>query len=177
MEVLAVVLSGAAVVIAMLSALFTRQQVVVAKASTRAQSLLSVVDYLQRTEIREARRTVLTTLVGHPLDKWTQEERGIASTVAASYDLVGTLLRDAVIPPRPILESYGASIIRCHEVCRPMVEEFRQGMSAELARSYWDDFDWLAIEAARTLGHSGSPSRGGVIDASEPEAGEGTRRA
>lgn len=157
MEALAVVLSAVAVVIAMLSALFTRQQVVVAKASTRAQSLLSVVDYLQRTEIREARRMVLTTLVGHPLDRWTHEQRAIASTVAASYDLVGTLLRDAIVPSTPILQSYGASIIRCHEVCKPMVDEFRQGMSPELARSYWDDFDWLAIEAARTLGHTGQP--------------------
>jgi len=82
--------------------------------------------------------------------------------VAASYDLVATLLRTGVADDRLILQSCGASIIRCHEACSPMVDAFREGMPEALGRSYWDDFDWLADEARTVIGHSGpvsGPSR------------------
>lgn len=54
-----------------------------------------------------------------------------------------------------ILQSYGASIIRCHEACAPMVDGFRRNMPEALAKSYWDDFDWLADESRKVIGHSG----------------------
>jgi len=73
----------------------------------------------------------------------------------ASYDLVGTLIRTGVIDGGLILQSYGTSIIRCHETCAPMISQFRKDMPATLAQSYWDDFDWLAAEARRLIGHPG----------------------
>nr|NLI49340.1 hypothetical protein [Propionibacterium sp.] len=122
------------------------------------QSILAVVDYLQRPDIRDSRRVVLTELESIPAPHWTAEQRAIASGVAASYDLVGTLLRTNAVDGALILQSYGASIIRCHETCLPMIDDFRENMPAALARSYWDDFDWLAEEARKMLGHVG-PAR------------------
>ena len=36
-----------------------------------------------------------------------------------------------------------------------MIEGFRGNMTDALARSYWDDFDWLADEARKEFGHAG----------------------
>ena len=157
-ETFSLVLSILAIVVAAVSALFARQQVQVAKSSSRVQSILAVVDYLQRPDIRDSRRVVLTELKSIPAPHWTAEQRAIASGVAASYDLVGTLLRTNAVDGALILQSYGASIIRCHETCLPMIDDFRKNMPAALARSYWDDFDWLAEEARKMLGHVG-PAR------------------
>lgn len=155
MNELALLVSVFALLAAALSALFARQQVSVARSSSRAQSLLAVLDYLQRPDIRDSRREVLTVLMAVPVSAWSEEQRATASNASASYDLVGTLLRSGVVESGPIIQNYGASIIRCHEVCTPMIEGFRGGMSAALARSYWDDFDWLAEKARKELGLTG----------------------
>ena len=152
------IVSILAIVVAAVSALFARKQVQVAQSSTRVQSILTLADYLQRPDIRDSRRVVLTQLVSIPASEWTEEQRTVASGVAASYDLVGTLLRANAVDDTLILQSYGASIIRCHEVCAPMIDGFRKGMPAALAKSYWDDFDWLAGEARTVIGHAG-PAR------------------
>ena len=155
MNALSLGLSALAFLVAAVSALFARQQVLVAQSASRVQSILTLVDYLQRPDIRDARRVVLTELTVIPVPQWTEEQRTKASAVAASYDLVGTLLRAGLVDARLILESYGASIIRCHEASYPMVVAFRDGMPEALARGYWDDFDCLADEARKALGHSG----------------------
>ena len=159
MDVAALVISVLAILAATLSALFARQQVRVARSASRAQSLLAVLDYLQRADIRDSRREVLAVLTAVPSSAWTEEQRAAAANASASYDLVGTLLRGGVIDRAPIIQSYGASIIRCHEVCAPMIESLRGNMASTLARSYWDDFDWLADEARREFGHSGPSSK------------------
>lgn len=148
-------LSIFAFVVAAASALFARQQVQVAQSSSRVQSILTLVDYLQRPDIRDSRRVVLTELASLPASDWTPQQRAIASGVAASYDLVGTLLRANAVDGGLILQSYGASIIRCHEACAPMIDGFRKNMPASLAQTYWDDFDWLAEEARKVIGHFG----------------------
>lgn len=155
MDTFSLILSILAVVVAGVSALFARQQVQVAQSSTRVQSILTLVDYLQRQDIRDSRRVVLTQLESIPASEWTAEQRAIASGVAASYDLVGTLLRTNAVDGTLILQSYGASIIRCHEACVPMIDGFRRNMPPALATSYWDDLDWLADEARKVIGHFG----------------------
>lgn len=155
MNVAALIVSVFAFLAAASSALYARQQVRVAQSASRAQSLLAVLDYLQRPDIRDSRRQLLTALTAVPSSAWTDEQRAIASNASASYDLVGTLLRSGVVDSGPIIQSYGASIIRCHEVCTPMIKDFRGNMVGALARSYWDDFDWLAAEARKEFGHVG----------------------
>ncbi|TLM80747.1 hypothetical protein FDW84_17995 (plasmid) [Pseudarthrobacter sp. NamE5] len=146
---MALIVSISALIAAMMSALYARKQVLVAQSASRAQSLLSVLDYLQRADIRDSRREVLTVLADIPVSTWTDEQRATASNASASYDLVGTLLRSSVVDRAPIIENYGASILRCHEVCTPMINEFRNNMGKPFARRYWKDFDWLADEARR----------------------------
>lgn len=149
MDIAAVVVSVFAFLAAALSALYAREQVHVAQSASRAQSLLAVLDYLQRPDIRDSRREVITILSTVPASEWTERQRAIASSASASYDLVGTLLKSEVVDKDPIVQNYGASIIRCHEVCAPMIQGFRDNMPEAIARTYWDDFDWLADEARK----------------------------
>lgn len=155
MDTFSLILSILAVLVAAVSVLFARQQVQVAQSSFRVQSILALVDHLQRPDIRDCRRTVLTDMVGIPVSDWSDEQRAAASGVAASYDIVGTLLRAGAVDGNLILKSYAPSIIRCHEVCAPMIEGFRRSMPAALAKRYWADFDWLAHEARTMIGHVG----------------------
>ena len=55
-----------------------------------------------------------------------------------------------------IIKSYSASILRCHMLTSPRVVELRRNMAEPLASSYWDDFDWLAEETRKGIGHSES---------------------
>lgn len=155
MDTYSLILSILALLTAAVSATFTRQQVHVAQATSRVESILTLVNYLQRPDIRDGRRVVITDLENRPVSDWTVDQRAVASGVAASYDLVGTLVRTGVVDGALILQSYGASIIRCHGVCSPMVSQFRNEMPAALARSYWNDFDWLADEARMVIGYDG----------------------
>lgn len=154
MDVAALVVSISAFLAAAMSALYARQQVRVAHSASRAQSLLAVLDYLQRSDIRDSRREVLTVLNSLPASSWTETQRATASNASASYDLVGTLLRSGVVDKDPIIQNYGPSIIRCHDICSPMIEGFCANMPDALARRYWDDFDWLAGEARKEFGHT-----------------------
>lgn len=153
MDVAALVVSIFAFLAAALSALYARQQVRIAHSASRAQSLLAVLDYLQRSDIRDSRREVLTVLNTVPASAWTDIQRATASNASASYDLVGTLLKSGVVDKDPIIQNYGASIVRCHDICAPMIQSFRANMPDALAKSYWDDFDWLADEARKEFGH------------------------
>lgn len=155
MDVAALVISVFALFAAGLSALFARQQVRAAQSASRVQSLLAVLDYLQRPDIRDSRREVLTVLATIPASTWSKKQQAAASNASASYDLVGTLLRSGVVDTAPIIQNYGASIIRCHEVCAPMIEGFRGNMTVSLAQSYWDDFDWLADQARKEFSRTG----------------------
>ena len=65
LEIASLVLAIVAVVVAGASALFARQQ---ARSATRVQSILTVVDYLQRQDIRDSRRVVLSQLEGVSID-------------------------------------------------------------------------------------------------------------
>ncbi|BCW36051.1 hypothetical protein StoSoilA2_21070 [Arthrobacter sp. StoSoilA2] len=153
----ALAVSILALIAAALSALYARKQAFVAHSASRAQSLLSILDYLQRTDIRDSRRKVLTVLANIPVSKWTDDQRATASNASASYDLVGTLLRNGVVDREPIIQNYGASIIRCHAVCKPMIDGFRSQMSGDFAQGYWKDFDWLAEEARKLHSPKRSP--------------------
>ena len=84
LEIASLVLAIVAVVVAGAGALFSRQQVQQARSATRVQSILTVVDYLQRQDIRDSRRVVLSQLEGVSVDGWNDRQRESAAAVASS---------------------------------------------------------------------------------------------
>lgn len=115
--------------------------------TTKAQSALSLVSFLQAPEVRAARQTVREVLSKKPLAEWSTVERQAASMVCANYDVAAGLLRARLAPAELVVNNWGPSIRHCHQILRPYVEELRAGPGGH--SSYWSNFDWLCSEAKR----------------------------
>lgn len=114
--------------------------------ASSAQNLLALVGLLQAQHVREAREHVLTKLKTKPLSEWSAEDRRLASTVCATYDVAGIILKSGLVRPEPIIDSWGPSLVRCHE----LLATFIQSVRVEMDSRYWDDFEWLVIEVQST---------------------------
>jgi hypothetical protein len=135
-------LSNIAVVI---SAFFIIKQLRETRYTTNAQAYSTAVKILQEEKIRQARKTVYS-LKGKPLDKWTPKEFEAAENVCQSYDVVGQMVRHHLLPKKIIIDSWGQSLRNSWEVLSELVYKFRSDFSA---LEYWDDYEWLVIEAIK----------------------------
>ena len=108
--------------------------------SSRAQSGLSLVEFLQSPEVRKARQTVREELSKKPSEDWSEEERTHASLVTANYDVAGALIRSGLAPVE-LIANWGPSIKHCYEVLEPFIAEHRNRPGAD--PRYWSNFKWL----------------------------------
>ena len=117
--------------------------------SSEGQNFLSLVDYLQAQDVREARRVVRTTLkekVSNSEPLCDSEDRA-ASLVCSTYDVAAILIRSGVVPAKPFIENWGPSIRDCYEVLRPYIKKMQQPENS--GPEYWDDFDWVYQQAGK----------------------------
>ncbi len=123
-----------------------RDQLAEMRNASRAQNLLSLVQFLQAPDVRAARKMVRVELPKVPFEQWDKErDWSFASTVCSSYDVAGIVLREGLVTTHPIVENWGSSIRDCYHTCEPFIKEMRR-TSGE---NYWDDFEWLCDEAKR----------------------------
>lgn len=115
--------------------------------TSRAQSGLSLVDFLQESDVREARHTVRAVLSQKPMEEWTGDEKDHASRVTANYDVAGALVKSGIAPIDLIAANWGPSIIHCYEVLEPWIEAHRNRLGARA--TYWSNFKWLYEEAKK----------------------------
>jgi hypothetical protein len=113
--------------------------------SSRAQSGLSLVAFLQAPEVRAARHVVREVLSSKAVADWTSEERQCVSLVAANYDVAAALIRAGLAPIELIAANWGASIMRCHQVLKPFIDEQRSRSGGN--PMYWSNFEWLNAQA------------------------------
>ncbi|MDD1621293.1 MAG: hypothetical protein LUQ11_07410 [Methylococcaceae bacterium] len=113
--------------------------------SSRAQSGLSLVEFLQSPEVRKARHAVREILSTKPFDDWSDEERNYAALVTANYDVAGALIRSGLAPIELITANWGPSINHCYEVLEPFIAEHRNRPGA--SPRYWSNFKWLYEKA------------------------------
>lgn len=115
--------------------------------TSRAQSGLSLVDFLQEPDVREARHTVRAVLSQKPMEEWTGSEKDHASRVTANYDVAGALVKSGIAPVDLVAANWGPSIIHCYEVLEPWIEAHRNRPGAR--ETYWSNFKWLYEEAKK----------------------------
>lgn len=60
--------------------------------------------------------------------------------------MLGIREADRVVPERPIIDNWGASIIVCHAAAKELLQIVRK----QRGDAFWDDFDWLAQRARRS---------------------------
>lgn len=113
--------------------------------TSKAQSGLSLVNFLQDPEVRKARRTVRSCLSSSALEDWNEEEKEHAASVAANYDVTGALVKSGIVPVDLVAANWGPSIIHCYEVLKPWIELHQTGPGSH--RSYWTNFEWLYRKA------------------------------
>jgi hypothetical protein len=114
------------------------------------QSILALIDYLQKQEIRDARGIVLLRLVDKPLGNWTPGDREAAGMVCSSYDVAGILVRRDFVPIELLTDSYAASSLGCFPVTKPFIDELRKSDHARARVSTrWSNFEWLHAEASK----------------------------
>lgn len=123
-------------------------QIVATQEAARAQSLLALVDFLQSTEVREARECVRSALSQKHHSEWTNEEKRSAAMVCANYDVAACLLRAKLAPVDLIVINWGPSITHCHQVLSPYISELRSKPGGH--PEYWSNFDWLRNQIAST---------------------------
>jgi hypothetical protein len=131
-----------------------QEQLVAMQETTKAQSALSLVGFLQSSDVRAARQCVREVLSKKPVEEWSPQERQSAAMVCANYDVAAGLLRAQLAPASLIVNNWGPSIRHCHSVLEPYISELRQGSGGHA--SYWSNFDWLCAEAKRS---ESSPSQ------------------
>lgn len=106
------------------------------------QNILSVVNFLQATYVRDARTTVRKQLKGKVLADWTDDEKRDASLVCSTYDVAAILIfQQSLVPAEPFITSWGPSIKDCYETCEPFITEMQKPENS--GPHYWNDFAQL----------------------------------
>lgn len=73
-------------------------QLLATQESSRAQTALAIVNFLQSAEARASRHCVRQELSQKPLDERTEDDRRHASLVCANYDVAAALLKANLAP-------------------------------------------------------------------------------
>lgn len=119
-------------------------QLEAARQASAGHNMLSLIPFLQTPSLRDA-RGVLIKLKGKSFSVWTSSEREDAERVCAAYDVAGILIRNGIVPKQLIIDNWGDSIEKCHDAAKEYLASARAARGAD----YWDDFEWLAAEAAK----------------------------
>ncbi|HXJ44538.1 MAG TPA: hypothetical protein VNH18_34950 [Bryobacteraceae bacterium] len=126
--------------------------------SARSQNLVALVNYLQGSEVREARAVVVTVLRTKPFKDWDEKDKKAASLVCSTYDVAAIMIQLGGIPAEPIKKNWGPSIRLCYETVSPWIAEMQKPEMA--GPTYWDDFGWLYSEVKRSAKNVGAADDG-----------------
>jgi hypothetical protein len=139
-------LSYIAVVVSAICILFQLREM---RYTTHAQAYGVALEFLQDEKVRLARRTIFK-LNGKPLEKWTKKETEAAEIVCYTYDVVGQMVRHHLLPKDIIIDSWGASLKNSWPILSLLIDKKRNDFNAT---EYWDDYEWLVIEAQKYRKH------------------------
>lgn len=112
--------------------------------STYAGAFESVFNILQDEEIRSARRLAIRELSHEDFRNWTFDATEKAEKVIYTYDAVGVMIRNEMLPVNIVIDHWGDSIRKCWDALEKFVYNQREERNAP---ELFDDFEWLAIQA------------------------------
>lgn len=113
--------------------------------ASEAQSIISIVNFLQTAEARSARAAVRSSLSKVHHDSWDEAQERDASAVCANYDVVAALLKAGLIRNKHVVvDNWAPSIRHCHQILSPFIDAKRTANGGDT--KYWKNFDWLKTE-------------------------------
>ena len=122
-----------------------QHQIETARQAAVGQNFLALINLLQSEDVREARRIVITVLVGRSFSDWNEEERRAAAKVCSSYGNAGFVVESGLVPPEFLIENWGPSIRRCYAILRDFIKDLQS--SEKMDSDYWASFDRLNARA------------------------------
>jgi hypothetical protein len=120
------------------------KQVVEAARSRTLNATSMLLEEIARTDLRMSRHAVI-----HDLKKTSnvaamnKEDRELITFVASTYDRIGYLIRQNLLPAKPLFDFHGEDIELLRDKIWPVVKYYRE--EAEPKRpNYCNSFRWLA---------------------------------
>ena len=126
------------------------------EAST-AQNTLSVINFLQQSNIHKARQHVWTNLKDKHHDTWDTEDLHMASLVQSSYDITGILVKHGLVPRDIFLSNWGDSIVMNYNILEP---NLKKKFVLVGSPSYGANFLWLRNEVLKAVNSTLQSARG-----------------
>lgn len=96
-------------------------RVIAAQRHTRTDSLLRIID---RMEEHRNSRHVVYSLASDP-KSWNDSQAQAADDVCRSFDILGYLHREHVVPDSLLREFYAVAVVRCWKRCQKYVYQMR----------------------------------------------------
>ena len=116
-----------------------QKQLSASQQASVGQNILSLANFLQAEDVRNARTLVIESIDSSNYPNWTTNEKQAAAKVCSSYHVAGLILKTGVFPADSkidILKTWGASIGICHDKLKPYVTDIRKQAGSECLWAY-----------------------------------------
>lgn len=117
----------------------------------RLQAMTAVNERLQRGDVRRARRTVYNLpddATPEGAAHWPEEAKWDAELVCSSFEVVGLLAAEDVVPADWIARNWRYAILTTWDRAKPLTDHYRQTRAPD----YWHYFEKLAQRARKVRG-------------------------
>jgi len=141
--VIGIAINAVSALVVLVTVIIMANQTREMRRATNATAFESIYNMLQDDVVQSARYTVYS-LADKPFESWTDDEKKVAEKVCCSYDAVGIMIRNNMLPLDVVADSWGYSLRRSWRILSPMVVSYRVLQNSV---EYWDDFEWLARQA------------------------------
>lgn len=131
---------------------FVQQQLIVSKDARKSQNMLSAVEMLRDQDFRAALLVVRNRMRGRPHHSWNASDVFHVLLVCSTYNLIGLMIKQDLLPSSLFVEHWGGSVIDSYESLSPFIEG-RQ----EHNPLYCADYQWLYVQC-RAARYSEAPS-------------------
>ena len=145
MDTIEMIFGIANTLIIFIGAVVVLYQLNLMRKSNTAQAYATIFEILQKEEVREARKMILSA--SEPIDFHDQTLKEAAKLVASTYDCVGRLLDKKVVPYEYVTEGAHDSIIKCWRRIKLLTEAYRK--ENVRGNDYWEGFLNLYNKAER----------------------------
>lgn len=109
-----------------------------------AQAYKTANDVLQHEAVRSARRYAFNELRTKPFEHWSDDDRRQAEIVCHTYNTVGNMVRNSIMPVEYVVDTWGGSVQQCWHILKPLVK-YRQDREWPML---WASFEYLSDQAA-----------------------------
>ncbi len=119
------------------------QQARSGRKTLESQHFLTLVQYLQSSDVRDAKEHVIAELRDKNFENWCDKDKLKASRFCGAYNTLGEFLRRGLIPIE-LIEYYEPSITEAYRICEPFIAERR-----DRVKNDWSGLEYLRSELTR----------------------------